>query len=119
MLRETVKDEFIALEGLESVLMDRLPRTIHALASIAKGRNVIYPCRGREEDYRYNNDRQGQEPQSPGDAFAGRPWAQNVHPRPVDAERPVNTKSGKVFCQPARADYRDSMGDRRLLHFRS
>src|SRR5918911_1913156 len=97
MFGDAINDQFIALEGLEGVLMDRLLRPIHSLSSIAKGCDVVYPCRSREEDYRNSNDCYGQEPQSPRDAPDGCRVTHNVHPMPVGAERLPKTKPN-VSC---------------------
>src|ERR687884_203830 len=88
MFGDAINDQFIALEGLEGVLMDRLLRPIHSLSSIAKGGDVVYPCRSREEDYRNSNDCDGQEPQSPRDAPDGCRVTHNVHPMPYRKTKP-------------------------------
>jgi len=88
MFGDSVKDELITLERLQGVLMDRVPRAIHPLASVAEGRDVIYPCRGRKEDYGDDNDGYGQKPQSSRDPPGGcSRHTHNVHRRPVDAGR--------------------------------
>src|SRR5437763_4975567 len=71
MFGDAVEDEFITLKGLQSILMDGVLRAVYPLASIAKGCDVVYPCRCRKKDYRNDNDRYGQEPQSPRDSPGG------------------------------------------------
>src|SRR4029434_4873908 len=68
--------------------MDCVLRSIHADASLAKRRAVIDPCCGSKEDCRDDNDRYGQQPQSPGDPPSGcSHTTHNVHRMPVDGER--------------------------------
>src|SRR5207248_2186637 len=86
MFGDAVEDEFITLKGLQSILMDGVLRTVYPLASLTKGRDVVYACRCRKKDYRNGNDRYGQEPQSPRDPPSGCRITHNVHPRPIDAE---------------------------------
>src|SRR5207248_11321104 len=71
VLGDTVEDQLIALECLQGILMDRVFSSIDPLASVAKSRKVVYPSRSRKEHDRYDNDRDGENPQSPRDPSGG------------------------------------------------
>src|SRR5947208_14648443 len=79
--------------------MNRIGCPIHPLSRITKRGDMIDPCRGRQEDHRYDDDRYGQSLQSAGDAPAGYSReTKNVHRKPVDQSSPSDTNPVMFFC---------------------
>jgi hypothetical protein len=55
MFGDTVENQFIGLEGFESVFVDRVGRTNDPFARFAKRSNIIDPRCGREKHHGYDD----------------------------------------------------------------